>query len=197
MTITWFWGGLGLVPFLAAAVGAESVSPDLSAGTIRFEAMRTGRLEIVLGRYLGMALLVLVAISLSIAAPFCMAVFWMAEQPVFLQFTSLVVFVPRLWLWSLPFVAVGLSCSCLVKNVNWARLSSAGIVVSTWMIAGLLGFYGDGAAWSSLLGSLLPQGWLSGLWGPGYGWLLSGVVLVALGVAFVLPGYLLLHRRDL
>jgi len=197
MTITWVWGGMGLVPFLAAAVGAEGVAPDLSARTIRFEAMRTGRLEIVGGRYLGMCLLVLIAITLSVVAPFCVAVFWMADQPVLLQFTSLLAFVPRLWLWSLPFVALGLSCSCLVKNVNWARLGSTIATVFTWVASSLNAYWGDDATWSTLLGLLLPQGWLGELWGPGFGWAVGGLVLGAIGVSFVVPGYFFLQRRDL
>ncbi len=197
MTITWAWGGLGLVPFLAAAVGADAVSPDLAGRTIRFEALRTGRLELVSGRFLGLALLVLVAITLSALAPFCVAIFWMVEQPAGAQLATLMQFVPRLWFWSLPFLAIGVSCSCLFTNVNWARLISGVFVVATWVLWRLAEHYGEGAAWGDLVPMILPQGWVLGMWGPGVGWLTVGVVLAALSAAYGVPGYLLLERRDL
>ncbi len=197
MTITWVWGGLGLVPFLSAAVGSEAVSPDLASGTVRYEALRTGRLELVGGRFLGLAMLVLVAIALSTLAPFCVAVFWMAEQPAFLQFTSLLAFIPRLWLWSLPFVALGLTCSCLVSNVNWARLGSGVAVVLTWGLWRLVDQVEEGSVWADLVVLLLPQGWIMGMWGSGLDWLFAGVVLFAIAVTYLLPGNWLLGRRDL
>ncbi len=197
MTVTWAWSGLGLIPFLAAAVGADAVSPDLAGRTIRYEALRTGRLEIVGGRFLGLAVLVLIAIALSISAPWCVAVFWMAEQPPLLQLTTLVAFIPRLWVWSLPFVALGLSCSCMVTNVNWARLFSAVTVVGTWIGWRLADHYGEGHTWGDLVILLLPQGWIQALWGAGLGWATAGVVLAAIGVCYAVPGHALLARRDL
>ncbi len=197
MTVTWAWSGLGLIPFLAAAVGAEAVSPDLAARTIRFEALRTGRLEIVGGRFLGLATLVFIAIALSICAPLSVALLWMAEQPAVPQFVTLVAFVPRLWVWSLPFLALGLSCSCLTNNVNWARLFAAVVVVLTWVGWRLADHYGDGQLWSEAVILLLPQGWIPDLWGPGLGWISTGVVLGAIGLTYAIPGHLLLARRDL
>lgn len=197
MTVTWSWSGLGLIPFLAAAVGADAIAPDLAARTIRYEALRTGRLEILGGRFLGLATLVFIAILLSTSAPLVVSLCWMADQPPVAQLTTLLAMVPRLWVWSLPFVALGLSCSCLVSNVNWARLFSAVTVVLTWVGWRLAEHYGEGQAWSDLVILLLPQGWIDGLWGPGLGWVTAGVVLAAIGVTYAVPGHLLLSRRDL
>ena len=94
-------------------------------------------------------------------------------------------------------VALGLSCSCLVSNVNWARLFSAGAVVLTWVGWRLADHYGEGHAWGDLVILLLPQGWLIGLWGPGLGWLTAALVLGAIGMTYAVPGHLLLRRRDL
>ena len=44
LSITHFWSGFGFVPFLAAAVGAQAVAPDVSSRFLRFELLRTGRL---------------------------------------------------------------------------------------------------------------------------------------------------------
>ena len=197
MTVTWAWSGLGLIPFLAAAVGSEAVSPDLAGRTVRFEALRTGRLEIVGGRFLGLAALVLIAIALSICAPLTVALFWMVEQPAVPQLLTLLAFVPRLWVWSLPFLALGVSCSCLTNNVNWARLFAAVVVVLTWVGWRLADHYGADQLWSEAVILLLPQGWIPDLWGPGLGWLTSGLVLGALGLSYAIPAHLLLTRRDL
>ncbi len=85
----------------------------------------------------------------------------------------------------------------MVKNVNWARLGSTTATVFTWVASSLNAYFGQDATGSTLLGLLLPQGWLAELWGPGFGWVVGGMVLGAIGVSFLIPGYIVLQRRDL
>ncbi len=187
---TWaFWLALGAVPFLACAAGAEAIAPDIRDRSLRFELIRTGRLELVAGRFWGQALLV----GVWIVAMTCMV-----EQPPLLQATTLAAFLPRLWFWSLPWLGLGIACSQLSGTVNFTRtLALAGAVglfglfaTVDWLAEEYVPVVGD------LLLPLLPPSYAGGLWGPGLGWLAEALVLTALGVVLALLTYPLFARRN-
>ena len=197
MPFTWFWAGFILVPFLAAEVGCEAITSDIGARTLRFEAVRTGRLEIVVGRFLGMALLTLVAIALSALIPLLTAIFWMDGQKPVEQVVYLLLFIPRLWLWSLPFLAMGLSLSTLFSNINWARLFTLGLVLGSWIAFNIAKFFLNLSATETGALFIFPQAWMGGMSGGGVAWLGSGVALIGLGALYLSPGIILIKRRDL
>ncbi|MCB9791154.1 MAG: hypothetical protein H6741_00350, partial [Alphaproteobacteria bacterium] len=66
LTVTSFWTGLLTLPFIAAAVGAEAIAPDVRDRSLRFELLRTGRLEILAGRFGGQSLLLAVGGLVSV-----------------------------------------------------------------------------------------------------------------------------------
>lgn len=199
LTITSFWTGLGVLPFIAAAVGAEGIAPDVRDRTLRFELVRTGRGEIIAGRFLGLALLLGVAGLCSIAAVWLVGVFAMVNNPALAQLTTLLMMYPRLWLWSLPFLGVGLACSQLTANVNGARVLALGSTTAMWIAWGVCEHYNtqDPALWSDILLPIFPQSWAMELWGPGLNWTVPGLVLLAQGVVLLMAGYPVFVRRNL
>ncbi len=196
---TWsFWLGLAIVPFLAAAAGAETVSPDIRDRSLRFELVRTGRLELILGRTAGQALLVGVGLLCGLAGVWVLAMTAMVEQPPVAQATTLLLFAPRLWVWSLPWLGLGVACSQLTGITNLARALALFAVTS-----GLIGFAlvkhllaPKVPVLADVLLPLLPSSWVRGLWGPGFDWLLSGVALLGLGIVAALIAYPLFRRRN-
>jgi hypothetical protein len=198
LSIYTFWLGLAVVPFLAAAAGAEVVSPDIRDRSIRFELVRTGRLELVLGRLAGQALLVAVGLLVGFTGVWVLAMTAMVEQPPVQQATTLLLFAPRLWVWSLPWLGLGVACSQLTGTVNLARaLALAGVAsgligyaLTKFLVAPHLPMLAD------VLLPVLPSSWVRGLWGPGLGWLSSAVALLGLGLVAALVTYPLFRRRN-
>jgi hypothetical protein len=178
LTIPHFWMALVLLPFIAAVIGAEVISPGIRDRSLRYELVRTGRLELMLGRWAGQCVLIGLGTTLSV----------------------LLGMTPPLIAWSLPFLGLGVACSQSTANTNFARLFALFGTVSTWIAFGV--FQTDWmvrkAPWLvDILEPLLPQSYIESLWGPGLVWVLPSVILLGLGIGFALLGFPLFARRNL
>ena len=200
MAIASFWTGLAITPFIAAAVGAEALAPDVADRSIRFELARTGRIELVSGRWLARALLLLIATIVAVLGPWAVGVFAMLGTEAWPLLGRLLADTPRLWCWALPFLGWGVTCSQLVRNVNAARLlATLGVAASWiawWFTEHELADKVEVSVEASVIGPLYPQSWILGLWGPGWEWVGPACGLAVIGFAAVLPGYLVFERRD-
>ena len=188
MPLTWFIGSMVLVPFLAVAMGWGAIAADLSGRTLRFEAVRAGRFEIFVGRFFGMSFLLLLALSLGALVPLYFSQFQMVDQAIHTQVAYFINFIPRVWVWALPFLAIGVTCSSIVSNSNSARALSIILVMSSWWMYSLS---------NDLFGKLFPQEWVGGLYGGGFDWIVSGTSLLLISIMLLLPGVIVLRRRDI
>jgi hypothetical protein len=194
------WSGFLIVPFFAASASAECIALDVASRAIRYEAQRTGRLELVLGRFLGQLVLTALATLAAALAVWVVGMTCMVGNSPLALAGWLLGYAPRLWAFGLPFVAVGVAASQLTASAAWARVLAIGGVALSWVVFGL-------ARWAEAEGrltiladvalQLLPQGWLRGLWEPGAMWLLSALACAAVSVAVLVGGYLRFSRRDL
>jgi hypothetical protein len=193
------WFSFVIVPFFAASAAAECLAIDVRSRAIRFEAGRTGRLELVFGRFLGQ-------VALTAAATFGAAVVvwgtgWatmVLDEPL-VVFGWLLAFVPRSLAFALPFVALGVTASQITSSPAWARALAIGLTAVSWVLYVVAINYED-TGWGPLCDvafQVLPQGWLRGLWEPGAGWAGSGLALVGLTLAVLSAGYVRFAGRDL
>jgi hypothetical protein len=200
LTIAHFWMALGALTFLAAVIGAEVVSPGIRDRSLRYELVRTGRLELVLGRWAGQAVLVALATLLSIVGPLVVGTFFMVQQPFGQSLQVLLSMTPRLVAWSLPFLGLGVACSQLTGNTNFARILALASATGTWILMGVFStdwMRETAPVVADVLEPLLPQTYMVALWGPGFGWLTPSGILLGLGLAFTLLGFPLFARRNL
>jgi len=197
-----FFFGLAtlLVPFFAATASAESLAIDVQSRAIRFEALRTSRLDLVLGRFTGQLGIMTVAVAVAVLAALAVTLLTMVVvDPVDLAL-DLGMFAVRAWIFGVPFVGIGIAASQLTASPAWARVLAIGATIGTWQITAF-------AVWAAEelgrpeLGDLvmlaMPQAWLDGLWGPGLDWL--GSLVIELGIAIVALGlaYPVFARRNL
>ncbi len=200
LTIPHFWMALVLLPFIAAVIGAEVISPGIRDRSLRYELVRTGRLELMLGRWAGQCVLIGLGTTLSVLPPLVIGEFFMVGQPFGESLSVLLGMTPPLIAWSLPFLGLGVACSQSTANTNFARLFALFGTVSTWIAFGV--FQTDWmvrkAPWLvDILEPLLPQSYIESLWGPGLVWVLPSVILLGLGIGFALLGFPLFARRNL
>lgn len=194
------WFSFLVVPFFAASASAECLAIDVQSHAIRYEAMRTGRAELVLGRFLGQLALTGVATLVAALVAWGVGVGFMVEDAPAALLGWLLLLAPRAWAFSVPFVAIGVAASQLTASPAWARVLAVGGTAATWVAFGVV-------RWAEARGhvplatdvalQLLPQGWLRGLWEPGVGWLASATACGALGAVALLGGYARFARRDL
>lgn len=193
------WLGLLLIPFFAASAAAECLSIDLQSRAIRYEALRTGRLEIVLGRFGGQLALTAVASAIAVAVTWGMGLgFMVGNAPIGLA-VALIGMTAKAWSFSIPFAGLGVAVSALTASPAWARVLAIGGTAGTWVAYGFARWLEGGrfAIAADLALQVLPQGWMRTLWEPGLGWLLSAAVCAALGLAAVGAGYARFASRDL
>jgi ABC-type transport system involved in multi-copper enzyme maturation permease subunit len=199
LSIGHFWIALGTLPFLAAAAGAEVLSGDIKNRSLRYEVVRTGRLEIVGGRFLGQALLIFLAVLVANSGTWIMAMTAMVDQPPVRQMATLMAFTPRLCAWSLPFLGLGIACSMLTSTTNTARALALGGTVATFVAFSFL-HSRDAKILDPFvvpLRRLLPQSQMLALWDSGLGWLAPSAILVVFGGVMALSTYPLFARRNL
>jgi hypothetical protein len=194
------WFGLLLAPFFAASASAECLAIDVQSRAIRYEALRTGRTELVAGRFLGQVALTGAAIVLSIAVVWGVGVGFMVLPDRIALGAWLAWFSLRAWAFSIPFVGIGVAASQITSSPAWARVIAVGGTAGTWVAYGVARWAEDQQRLpivTDVTLQLLPQGWMRGLWEPGAGWIVSAVAVIALGGVFAATGYLRFARRDL
>lgn len=192
------WIGMILVPYLAAFVSAEAISTDLSTRALRFELLRTGRLELVLGRFTGQAVLCAVAATLSAFATAAVGGLTMVGIDPGALVWGLAVTTSRAWLYGLPFIGIGLMCSQFTSSPPWGRVMATVVTSATWIAFGLLKWGSHaGYGWvTEPILPLLPESWIRLLWEGGSSVAIAGTYFVALSVALVAVGNAWLSRRD-
>ena len=194
------WFGFLLVPFFAASASAECLAIDVQSRAIRYEALRTGRLEIVMGRLFGQLTLTAIALVVSTLVVWFVGVgFMVLEEPLALG-GWLFWFALRSLGFAVPFVGLGVAASQLTASPAWARVMAIGATAGTWVLFGLAHYWIDQrqVLWlADILLQVLPQGWLRGMWSPGLAWAGSAAAVCGLGLVFAAFGYVRFARRDL
>lgn len=200
LAIFQLWISVLLVPFLAATSAAETIAGDVRSRAIRYEALRTGRIELLVGRFGGQLGMSAVAIGVSVLGVFLLGQAIMVGQPVVETLVAMVSFGVRAVFIALPFAAWGIVCSAWTSSQAWSRVLAMSGVAASWLAYGTfvaLRSDDDVGAVTDVLLPLFPQSWFGGLWrGPAeIG--LAALALVGLSLAVLVLGYLRLDRRDL
>jgi hypothetical protein len=199
LAVFFLWIGFGLLPFFAASTSAECIAIDVQSRAIRFELLRTGRAELVLGRFFGQCFLTGAGLMASAVAVFGVTQYTMVEQDPLELGLGLLGVVPRAWFFGLPFIGIGVAASQVTASPAWARVLAICATTLTWAAYGLAKWAetSDYPWLADVAMQVLPQGWMGGLWSTGVVWLAPGVSCAGLAGATVVLGYLVFARRDL
>jgi hypothetical protein len=193
------WMGLALIPLLAAFSAAECVAADMATRAIRFEALRTGRGELVAGRMLGQVLLCAAATAIALTAVWAVGLSFMAAQSPLALALALLAYGSRAVLCALPWVGVAVGVSQLGVSPAWARVAALTLWSASWVAYGLFQIVDD-PPWTYLADLLLPvvpHTWTEGYWGSTAEVVVAGGVHAVMGVAFAAAGFAWFSRRDL
>jgi ABC-type transport system involved in multi-copper enzyme maturation permease subunit len=196
---------LNVTPFLVLLTSAETIATEVALRSIRYSALRTGRLEFALGKALGQALIIVGVTALAALVFYVIAWASLAGFEHAATARGLLSFWPRVLLFTLPFLGWAMFASMITRSANLARVLSLGGGVALAIIAGLANhpprWLLGGAVLSGvrdLFGYLTPFGHYDGLTYPPGGAFASDVaVCVALTVLYFAAGFMLLRRRDL
>jgi ABC-type transport system involved in multi-copper enzyme maturation permease subunit len=187
-------------PFFVLLTASPRVAGDIWTGAARFVLFRTSRAAWVLGKVLGQAALVLLALTLSAAGAWCLARFRLEGMDGAAAARGMAIMAGKAWIFSLPFLGLAIGISQLVRSPNTAN--ALGFLA--WLGTGVLAltakhFAGDGlrAGWDLVL-MLVPQGYQLDLWRMDFASVATATVfLAALGAAYLAAGFAVFSRRDL
>lgn len=194
------WFVFLLVPLLTVWTAADRVANDLRSGAVKYMLVRVTRLEWSLGKYLGLALLLLGSLLFGAVAAWLTAVFRLAD-------TDLPRLLPAMLGWSLK--AWVLSLGWLGVSLGVSHLTMSGAKASAIATIAIVGFYAfvnilEGlVGYSSSAARLLPLTWLApssaagSLWRSGLEPVTAAAVWsLALGLFYLMLGHAVFARRD-
>lgn len=198
VALFWLWVALLSTPFFAASTSAECVAVDVSTRALRYELLRTGRLELVMGRFAGQVFLALLGTIVSMLTVLGVALALLAHQSPVELLPALGAYLPRALAFSVPFVGLGVAASQLTASPAWARVLTLVGVTGSWVgYAALRWLAPTWPTTTAILLPLVPQGWIRGLWEPGLGWVPGAVACLALGVVYAMSTAPVFLRRHL
>ncbi|MDK2594093.1 ABC transporter permease subunit [Pseudoalteromonas obscura] len=148
-----FWIiGLFTFPMFAVFVTADQTVGDRNRGTLRFLTMRSTRLEILLGRFIGQVMILAALIALVTVATLIMLLYRDASL-LTSAFAKSIAIWSKLLLTCLPFIAL-MSLLNLINNS--ARMSIVFAILFFTLIASVIGYVGAQYPVLSWLNYIIP-----------------------------------------
>jgi ABC-type transport system involved in multi-copper enzyme maturation permease subunit len=191
------WLSLHLVPLLVVFSASEAISADVAPRTLRFEALRTGRAEIVAGRMLGQFVVLVGALLSAFSAVYAVGLMAMVGIEPGVYALALLLAAAGSAAASLPYLGLALAVSQFGTSSAWSRALGLAAWVALSASYLMLRWLTEDAAWADALLPLFPQDWIGLYWRFGVMPWLAAAVHVAQGVLLAAVGFVNFARRDL
>jgi ABC-type transport system involved in multi-copper enzyme maturation permease subunit len=188
------------VPILIMITASESIAQELQTRGVRFTALRTGRVEFVVGKALGQGLLMAVVVLLSAGMCLAMGAWKLADFEWGPALTAMLIFWPRIVVFCVPFVGLAALCSMNCSSTLSARAFALIGLGALWSVHGLTSYYSDTslAGFFNALDTLEPFAYQSDMWTATYATVGPAMAaLIGLAVLYVGIGLIFYTRRDL
>ena len=194
------WLAFAFTPVLVMLTASGRIAEEMAGNSVRFVMTRTSRTAWILGKFMGQAMLLIIALLLSAAGAWCIIRFRLAGFDHGATAAAMMIYAAKAWVYSLAFTGMALGLSQLTRRPYMAM--ALGFLV--WFATVFLAFAAahflkkDGsAAWEIIL-QLLPQGHRVDLWRTDAVHLLNAVFfLVSLGFVYLFAGFARFQKRDL
>lgn len=194
------WLSCAFAPALVMLTSSARVSEEIWSGSVRFALFRVSRLEWILGKYLGQAGQLALALLLSAVAAWLAGMLRMQAFDAGATALAMLRFALVAWIFSLAYLGLATAVSqlCAVPNLALAFGFLSLIVMK--VLSGVADHY-SGSGWRRLWDvvlALTPGGHRQDLWRSDPAHLLPATLfLLTLSAAFLLAGYVRFARRDL
>ena len=188
------------IPLLTILVGANRIADDLRSGAVRYMITRVTRLEWSLGKYLGMALLLVLGLLLGAFAAWAVAFFRLGGADIARLLPTMLLWSVKAWFLSLAWLGFAMCFSHMFRSGAAATATAIGAFVGSYLLSGAFAFFAHMGVLPGLfetLDLLHPSSWKEGLWRASPAPLgASAAFLLMLGLLYHLLGYATFARRD-
>lgn len=186
-------------PLLVMLVSGNRIADDLRSGAVRYSIVRSTRAEWTLGKYLGQALMIALALAISAVGAWVVAVCRLSGTDVWALLPSMLDWGLRAWIYSLAWIGIALGCSHCTRSGSWATVFGILLMVALASLSGILKWVGLELEipWIENFGILAPSSVEGYLWRRSFAPLaVAAFHLLSLGFAYLALGYAFFRRRD-
>lgn len=200
IALLYHWVALAFGPIFAVLTSSDTISAEVSTGSVRFALARTDRAGWVLGKVFGQSLLLLVGLALGAVGAWITGWVQLGAFDGPATAGALWTYLGSAFVYVWAYLGLALGVSQLTRSVPWSRALGLLALVSAFGIHRFLERDWVVEAAPVLSGSLrqlFPVAHRLDLWRPGAAASAPAmVILVALGCTFVALGYARFVRRD-
>jgi len=187
------------VPLLTVLVATRRVAEEVKSGAAKYMLLRVTRLEWTLGKYLGIALLMLVGLLIGAVAAWIVAAFRISGADIPALLPAMIVWSVKAWFLSLAWLGLALGVSHLFKSGAKADAVAILLMIAFSVVPAIL--KGFGSAWLGgkllVLVRLFPSSVDAALWRSSFlPVAASATWLVMLGLLYLSVGHAVFARRD-
>ncbi len=198
MAVIYGWLAFMFTPVLVVLSASGRIADEVSSGSVRYVLTRTSRLSWCLGKFMGQACEVMLALMLSAICTWCVTRFRMSGSNDMELARWIVLYGWKAWVYSLAFIGLALGVSQIFKSPYHAMGLSLALII----IMGILSllsrhFVGEGwrQAWQ-ITDYIFPMKHRMNLWRLQPAYVFSSVLyLVALSQAYLFLGYSVFSKR--
>jgi ABC-type transport system involved in multi-copper enzyme maturation permease subunit len=198
IAVIYGWLAFMFTPVLVSLSAAGRIAEEVSSGSVRYVLTRTSRPAWCLGKFMGQACEVLLALMLSAIGTWCIARFRMATTGDVETARWMVLYGWKAWIYSLAFIGLALGISQAVRSPYHAMGLSL-IVLIVMGILSLMARHFAGEGWQQLwqiADFVFPINHKMNLWRLKPAYILNAALyLVTLGFAYLFLGYAVFTRR--
>jgi ABC-type transport system involved in multi-copper enzyme maturation permease subunit len=198
IAVIYGWLAFMFTPVLVTLSAAGRIAEEVSSGSVRYVLTRTSRPAWCIGKFMGQACEVLLALMLSAIGTWCLARFRMASAGDLDTARWIVLYGWKAWIYSLAFIGLALGISQAVRSPYHAMgLSLIALIVMG--ILSLMARHFAGEGWQQLwqiADFIFPINHKMNLWRLKPAYILNAsLYLVALGFAYLFLGYAVFAKR--
>lgn len=199
MAMVFSWMLFTFAPILVMLTSSTRISEEIESGSVRFVVLRTSRAAWVAGKFIGQSLLLILALLLAAVGAWCVFRYRLADIDSLTMGRAMIIYVWKVWIYSLSFVGLALGISQLTHSSNKAM--SFGflawfVLTVLFAVAGMRLEHGGTQAWQ-LVTMLVPMGHCLDMWRMDFAHQLQAAFfLMSLGLSYLLVGYIWFSRKD-
>ena len=194
------WFVFFCAPLLAVLVAGTRVSDDLRSGAVRYMLVRETRLEWSVGKYVGQALMIAVALAASAVGAAAVAFCRLPAGVAASLSLPMLGWGVRAWIYSLPWIGLALGLSHLTRSPGRATALGILAICLFGALPPLMDLLHSAAGWPAAVTQvrmLVPAGAEMSLWRTSLVPLVSGSFhLVTLGFVYLMAGAAVFGRSD-
>jgi len=193
------WLSFTLVPLLVMLLSSPTIARDVWSGAARFVLFRTSRSSWCIGKLVGQAGPLLVALWMSALAAWIVGYWKLASFEPWPVAVALLLLSFKVWIYAIAFLGLAIGVSQLVKGPYQATALGLVALIGLSILGGVARRFAGGDAgrvWE-LVNMIVPSGHRLDLWRSDPGHVLPAIVfLFALASLYMLLGHLFFARRD-